>query len=282
MVEQGTENPRVIGSIPIGGTICGFSSSGRAPPCLGGGSEFEPRKPLQEKTVCTFVQAVFCFAVGLGAGRRRWGTVSGRDGTSGEPCTAPRQYPPHRLSALSPTARPEQWSVCAKYAQVYGSPTFPLPFFEKSKKSKKYFKKTLDFLYLLWYSNRAVGRRLYIDAALAHLVERHLAKVEVASSSLVSRSRKNSLYVRTGCFFALFLVWGRSLPHPARREQARSTTTPHPPAACSGCGGCGVFCVYAVRRVTADPCFADTPGPRPRACGLGSPPDSSSPPCRCR
>ena len=55
-VEQGTENPRVIGSIPIGGTMkrvtairfgCGFSSSGRAPPCQGGGSEFEPRRPLQ-------------------------------------------------------------------------------------------------------------------------------------------------------------------------------------------------------------------------------------------
>ena len=48
LVEQGTENPRVIGSIPIGGTIlCGRSSSGRAPPCQGGGSEFEPRRPLQ-------------------------------------------------------------------------------------------------------------------------------------------------------------------------------------------------------------------------------------------
>ena len=59
-VEQGTENPRVIGSIPIGGTIflcilrkeytflCGRSSSGRAPPCQGGGSEFEPRHPLQK------------------------------------------------------------------------------------------------------------------------------------------------------------------------------------------------------------------------------------------
>ncbi len=31
-----------------------------------------------------------------------------------------------------------------------------------------------------------------ISAALAHLVERHLAKVEVASSSLVSRSRRKS------------------------------------------------------------------------------------------
>ena len=30
--------------------ICGFSSSGSAPPCQGGGSEFEPRKPLQKRT----------------------------------------------------------------------------------------------------------------------------------------------------------------------------------------------------------------------------------------
>ena len=29
--------------------ICGCSSSGRAPPCQGGGSEFEPRQPLQKK-----------------------------------------------------------------------------------------------------------------------------------------------------------------------------------------------------------------------------------------
>ena len=49
LVEQGTENPRVVGSIPTGGTKCGFSSSGRAPPCQGGGSEFEPRRPLQKK-----------------------------------------------------------------------------------------------------------------------------------------------------------------------------------------------------------------------------------------
>ena len=46
LVEQWTENPRVTGSIPVGATICGFSSSGRAPPCQGGGSEFEPRNPL--------------------------------------------------------------------------------------------------------------------------------------------------------------------------------------------------------------------------------------------
>ena len=47
LVEQRTENPRVVGSIPTEGTICGCSSSGRAPPCQGGGSGFEPRHPLQ-------------------------------------------------------------------------------------------------------------------------------------------------------------------------------------------------------------------------------------------
>ena len=36
LVEQGTENPRVVGSIPIGGIhLCGFSSFGRAQPCQG-------------------------------------------------------------------------------------------------------------------------------------------------------------------------------------------------------------------------------------------------------
>ena len=52
LVEQRTENPRVVGSIPTEGTICGFSSSGRAPPCQGGGSEFEPRHPLHKKQFC--------------------------------------------------------------------------------------------------------------------------------------------------------------------------------------------------------------------------------------
>ena len=35
LVEQETENLRVVGSIPTGGTICGFSSFGRAQPCQG-------------------------------------------------------------------------------------------------------------------------------------------------------------------------------------------------------------------------------------------------------
>ena len=41
--------------LPYSGTnnrICGCSSSGRAPPCQGGGSEFEPRQPLQTKSAC--------------------------------------------------------------------------------------------------------------------------------------------------------------------------------------------------------------------------------------
>ena len=62
LVEQWTENPRVTGSIPVGATICGFSSSGRAPPCQGGGSEFEPRNPLQNKKDAE--RRPFCFGFG--------------------------------------------------------------------------------------------------------------------------------------------------------------------------------------------------------------------------
>ena len=58
LVEQGTENPRVVGSIPTGGTIlpnregkCGFSSFGRARPCQGRGGGFEPRNPLQKSRI---------------------------------------------------------------------------------------------------------------------------------------------------------------------------------------------------------------------------------------
>ena len=65
LVEQRTENPRVVGSIPTGGTsdpwsLCGFSSFGRAPPCQGGGGGFEPRNPLQNKKPSP-CGSVFCF-----------------------------------------------------------------------------------------------------------------------------------------------------------------------------------------------------------------------------
>ena len=58
-VEQRTENPRVVGSIPTEGTISGFSSSGRAPPCQGGGSEFEPRNPLQTSKTASLAGSGF-------------------------------------------------------------------------------------------------------------------------------------------------------------------------------------------------------------------------------
>ena len=49
--------------------ICGCSSSGRAPPCQGGGSEFEPRQPLQSvhlrKRVDFFVFHRWVYAVFL-------------------------------------------------------------------------------------------------------------------------------------------------------------------------------------------------------------------------
>ena len=60
LVEQGTENPRVVGSIPTGGTRkCGFSSFGRASPCQGEGGGFEPRNPLHKKQSTTVVVLLF-------------------------------------------------------------------------------------------------------------------------------------------------------------------------------------------------------------------------------
>ena len=64
LVEQGTENPRVVGSIPTGGTICGFSSFGRASPCQGEGGGFEPRNPLQTKSAF-LRRRIFCLYYSL-------------------------------------------------------------------------------------------------------------------------------------------------------------------------------------------------------------------------
>ena len=61
------------------------------------------------------------------------------------------------------------------------------------------------------------GRSCYntsCSAGLAHLVERHLAKVEVASSSLVARSRVNQ-DIRFGCPDFL-LDEKNSIPTPMR------------------------------------------------------------------
>ena len=49
--------------------VCGRSSSGRARPCQGRGSEFEPRRPLHKKGLTRVKSFLFCFAL-LGAHRQ--------------------------------------------------------------------------------------------------------------------------------------------------------------------------------------------------------------------
>ena len=64
--------------------VCGRSSSGRARPCQGRGSEFEPRRPLQKETpsirvVFSFLEQHFCYAKVVACGRvieREWGNPS--------------------------------------------------------------------------------------------------------------------------------------------------------------------------------------------------------------
>ena len=51
-----------------------------------------------------------------------------------------------------------------------------------------------------------------VDAGLAHLVERHLAKVEVASSSLVTRSRRNPQESLAGAVFEDFCSFSENKP----------------------------------------------------------------------
>ena len=46
----------------------------------------------------------------------------------------------------------------------------------------------------------SLAKSKYAD--VAHLVERHLAKVEVASSSLVIRSKKKQVPLAGACFFS--------------------------------------------------------------------------------
>ena len=49
------------------------------------------------------------------------------------------------------------------------------------------------------------------SAGVAHLAERHLAKVEVASSNLVARSRLTHLLRQVGfCFLLSSRVWDHS------------------------------------------------------------------------
>ena len=74
-----------------------------------------------------------------------------------------------------------------------------MPIFrEKTFPGRKYFfcrGKTLDKPLGVCYYNKAL-------ADVAHLVERHLAKVEVASSSLVIRSKKDTVFDRVFFIFS--------------------------------------------------------------------------------
>ena len=92
-------------------------------------------------------------------------------------------------------------------------------------------KKRVDNCPRVCYYNRAV-------ADVAHLVERHLAKVEVASSSLVIRSIKRHLFLAGVFLFVLRQPLARSAlwnPH-TRGRQSRSCAIPGLWAICMPCG----------------------------------------------
>ena len=80
LVRLRPEAPRCRSS----GAVCGRSSSGRARPCQGRGSEFEPRRPLQKRRdthscVSSFLERHFCCAKVIACGRmieREWGNPS--------------------------------------------------------------------------------------------------------------------------------------------------------------------------------------------------------------
>ena len=75
-------------------------------------------------------------------------------------------------------------------------------------------------------SNQTLRICAVISAAVAHLVERHLAKVEVASSSLVSRSKKKTP-VRDRCF--LFGIRGNLTTFGRQsRPKVDAATRPRP------------------------------------------------------
>ena len=77
----------------------------------------------------------------------------------------------------------------------------------RGRKNLKKTKKMLDKM-----KNFAIIN--HVPAGVAHLVERHLAKVEVASSSLVTRSIKQS--PKGGCF----LLYSRQFNSPCQKAWA--------------------------------------------------------------
>ena len=170
-VEQGTENPRVIGSIPIGGTSQetqqGFQYAAVAhlverhlakvevaSSSLVGRSIMEQQSLFQYGPVAQLVRAPACHA-----GGRRFEPDPGRFVGMSDICLAVLQVrPPQQILKflLFPTR--------SCFVSFRGDPEI--------RENR---------------SGGCEGKRTEY-AAVAHLVERHLAKVEVASSSLVGRS----------------------------------------------------------------------------------------------
>ena len=66
---------RLLGNSGSWATLCGFSSSGRAPPCQGGGSGFEPRHPLQSKILshCGRIFLLYIGSLSIGLFVNSWG-----------------------------------------------------------------------------------------------------------------------------------------------------------------------------------------------------------------
>ena len=80
--------------------VCGFSSSGRAPPCQGGGSEFESRNPLQQKaqgiSSCAFLFVVSLRETRTGQSAR----IATVRGTVAVPACVPVRAEAHRASLV--------------------------------------------------------------------------------------------------------------------------------------------------------------------------------------
>ena len=161
---------------------CGRSSSGRAPPCQGGGSEFEPRRPLHMGKFSS-------------AGRA---SALQAEGQRFEPVNFHQCGPVVQLvRTLACHARGRQFEPDSgrHYASVAQS-------VEQGTENPR----VIGSIPIGGTIFLCILRKEYtFYAAVAHLVERHLAKVEVASSSLVGRSRQ---IVETGSKSRFFTHYG--------------------------------------------------------------------------
>ena len=118
--------------------VCGRSSSGRARPCQGRGSEFEPRRPLQKKKdtrvgAFLFLERRFCAAKSVACGR----VIERERGN-------PQRFPPHTPPSL-------RW-VGVRFFVSGG-----LFSFSSERKEEKKRRQKLRF----WISLRGFTRRLF-------------------------------------------------------------------------------------------------------------------------